>query len=162
MQNMQDFSGILVKIDGHAASLIEERRIETDDILKVIAYARASGNAFINRITGHYLACRRPSTTTYWVEYKPEGDDYRVFRAYSHRMEILEGFNMPPKSPKRSDEWLCVTCNVLLEQATVKLKYLDETFGADLPACPSCQRVFVFEEDAVQKMALAEKMLEDK
>jgi len=51
---------------------------------------------------------------------------------------------------------------VPLERATVKLTYLDETFGVDLPSCPSCQRVFVSEENALQKMALAEKMLEDK
>jgi ferredoxin len=77
-------------------------------------------------------------------------------------MMILEGFNMPPKSPGTERDWMCGACRVPLEQATVKLTYLDETFGADLPSCPSCRRVLVSEENAVHKMLPAEKMLEDK
>jgi hypothetical protein len=77
-------------------------------------------------------------------------------------MEILEGFNMPPKAMKKDPEWLCVECGAFLEMATVKLTYLDETFAAETLACPSCRRVFVSEADAVDKMAPAEKMLEDK
>jgi hypothetical protein len=159
---VQEFSATLIKIDADRASLLEKRRIDVGDIRKVIAYAQATGNAFVNKVTGHYLAYYRPSITTYWVEYNLEGNEYEIFCAYSHRMEILEGFNIPPKSTERSDDWWCVKCNVPLEQATVKLTYLDETFGANLPSCPSCQRVFVSEENALQKMALAEKMLEDK
>jgi hypothetical protein len=75
-------------------------------------------------------------------------------------MKILEGFNMPPKVKRAATDWSCLKCSVSLELATVKLTYLDETFAADTLACPSCQRVFVSETDAVGKMAPAEKMLE--
>ena len=27
---------------------------------------------------------------TYWVEYARDGDEYEVFNAYSHRMQIVE------------------------------------------------------------------------
>ncbi len=153
---------IHLAIDPALAPVVEERRIEIDDIRKVIAHARSTGQVFINMATGHRLACLRPSTTTYWVEYRPKGTTYEIVRAYSHRMMILEGFNLAPKSPGTDPDWLCGACNIPLEQATAKLTYLDETFGADLPSCPSCQRVLVSEENAVQKMLLAEKMLEDK
>jgi predicted RNA-binding Zn-ribbon protein involved in translation (DUF1610 family) len=73
----------------------------------------------------------------------------------------LMGAGVPAKR-KETAEWACVKCGLALELATVKLAYLDETFGADIPACPSCGRVYVSESDAVEKMALAEKMLEDK
>jgi hypothetical protein len=77
-------------------------------------------------------------------------------------MRILEGYNLPSKKPPQECDWVCVRCDAPLEFAVVKLAYLDETFAADIPSCPSCQRVFVSEENAVVKMALAERMLEDK
>lgn len=153
---------IHLAVDPALARVIEERRIELDDIRKVIAHASSTGHVFVNMATGYRLASLRPSTTTYWVEYRQEDTTYEIARAYSHRMMILEGFNMPPKSPGADPVWRCGACHVPLEQATVKLTYLDETFGADLPSCPSCRRVMVSEETAVQKMLLAEKMLEDK
>ncbi|MBT0894439.1 DNA-binding protein [Geobacter hydrogenophilus] len=69
---------------------------------------------------------------------------------------------MPSKKEPEEIGWLCAKCDLPLELAAVKLTYLDETFVVDLPACPSCQRVLVSEENAVGKMALAEQMLEDK
>ena len=77
-------------------------------------------------------------------------------------MKILHGFNMPSKKEQTITDWLCTACALPLELATVKLAYLDETFAVDIPACPACQRVLVSEEQAVAKMALAERMLEDK
>jgi hypothetical protein len=79
-------------------------------------------------------------------------------------MKILHGFNLPSKKAQSDTEtgWQCAACELPLTVATVKLAYLDETFAVDLPACPACQRVLVSEEQAVTKMALAERMLEDK
>jgi hypothetical protein len=158
---MEGYESVRIEADPKIGVLLEGRGIRVEDIQKVIAYAEVTKNFFTNSSTGHSLACRRPSKTTYWAEYGREADFYRIYSAYSHRMEILEGFNMPAKLMKTMD-WFCNKCGVPLELATVKLSYLDETFAADTPACPSCQRVFVSEEDAVEKMALAEKMLEDK
>ena len=142
--------------------LLDMRGIKSEDIRKVVAAAEGVKNIFRNTATGHSLAYHRPSRVTYWVEFGREGDFYRIYRVYSHRMEILEGFNLPAKQKKTIPEWLCMECGVSLELATVKLTYLDETFAAETPACPSCQRVLVSETDAVEKMAAAEKMLEDK
>jgi hypothetical protein len=142
-------------------ALLEERAIKAEDIQKVIAYAEMTGNIYVNSVTGHYISYHKPSTTTYWVEYGHEGDLCRIYSAYSHRMVILEGFSTPANRKEKSD-WLCLKCKVQLEISTVKLTYLDETLVADIPACPSCKRVYVSEETALQKMAVAEKMLEDK
>jgi hypothetical protein len=142
--------------------LLEERGIRVQDVRRVIAYAEDTKKVFRSTITNHYIAYHRPSKVTFWVEYGREDDSYRIYRAYSHRMEILESLNMPAKHKEKSQEWLCVQCGASLELVTVKLTYLDETFAAEAPACPSCQHVFISEESAVKKMALAEKMLEDK
>ena len=151
-----------IRIDPEIAGLLEERGITLSDIQVVVAYANETGSLFRNQTTGHHLACHRPSKITYWVEYGQEEDALRIFNAYSHRMKILEGFSMPAKTKGESMDWFCVRCNIRLELATVKLTYLDETFATSIPVCPSCQRVFVSEKNAMEKMALAEQMLEDK
>ncbi len=140
---------------------LERRAIRAEDIRKVLVHALKTGEVYTHRVTGHYLAYDRPSSITYWVEYGIEDRSYRIYNAYSHRMKILHGFNMPAKR-KEAAEWICAKCDLVLELATVKLAYLDETFGADIPVCSSCGRVYVSEGDAVEKIALAEKMLEDK
>jgi hypothetical protein len=151
-----------IKVDAQVEAILEGRRIAVDEVRKVIEFAENTKNLFINRSTGHFLASLSLSNITYWVEYGREGELFTVFTAYSHRMKILEGFNMPPNVKRPPTDWSCLKCSLSLEWATVKLTYLDETFAADTPACPSCQRAFVSETDAVEKMALAEKMLEDK
>lgn len=148
--------------DPQVQELLEERGIREENIRQVLLFAE-SGKAFhLQPATGHCLASCRPDKVTYWVEYLREATGYRIFTAYSHRMKILEGFNLPSKKEPADTGWTCASCDVPLAVATVKLAYMDETFAADLPACPACQRVLVSEEQAVVKMALAERMLEDK
>jgi hypothetical protein len=151
-----------IKVDAQVKAILEERRIKPDEVRKVIEFAERTKTLFTNRVTGHCLASLSLSSTTYWVEYGREADSFMVYGAYTHRMKILQGFNMPAKVKSTSTDWACSKCSVPLESVTVKLTYLDETFAADTLACPSCQRVYVSEEDAVEKMAPAEKMLEDK
>lgn len=158
---MEDHDNITIEIPASVEMILEERGIKAQDIRNVIAFAEETQNIYNQESTGHSMAYCTPAKTTYWVEYEIIGNVYRIHKAYSHRMEILHGFNMAAKK-KETTSWFCVKCGVPLETATIKLKYLEETFGTDVPACPTCQRVFVSEEDAVKKMALAEKMLEDK
>jgi hypothetical protein len=159
---VEEHETIKIVMDPHMETLLKKRGIKSEDIRKVIAAAEHLKNLFENTATGHILAYHRPSNVTYWVEYSRESGFYRIHRAYSHRMEILEGFNLPAKQKQTLSEWLCMECRVSLEPATVKLAYLEETFAAETLACPSCQRVFVSEAHAMDKMAQAEKMLEDK
>jgi hypothetical protein len=161
-----------MKLDAHTplqvspsvGSLLEERGIKEEEIRTVLIFAESGRQFHIQAATGHRLAYFTPSKVTYWVEYWPEGECYRIYNAYSHRMRILQGFNMPSKKVQQETEtgWCCAECELPLTTATVKLAYLDETFAVDLPACPTCQRVLISEEQAVTKMALAERMLEDK
>lgn len=143
-------------------SLLEERGIREEDIRSLLSFAECGRQYHTCEATGHRLAYFTPSKVTFWVEYAPEEAGYRIYSAYSHRMKILHGFNMPSKKPPTETGWRCAACELPLALATVKLAYLDETFAVDLPACPACQRVLVSEEQAVAKMALAERMLEDK
>ncbi|MEI6824605.1 MAG: DVU_1557 family redox protein [Desulfuromonadales bacterium] len=142
--------------------LLDERGIRAEDLHQVLSSAEPDKQFHTQMSTGHRLAYFTPSKVTYWVEYEPTAEGYRIYSAYSHRMKILHGFNLPSKKEQTFTGWHCTACGLPLEVATVKLAYLDETFAVDIPACPACQRVFVSEEQAVAKMALAERMLEDK
>jgi hypothetical protein len=151
-----------LQIDPQLQTLLEERGIRQETLWQVISSAEAEKRFHTDPASGHKLAYLSLPQVTYWVEYQKDPQGYTIFSAYSHRMKILEGFNLPPKQAADPLTWRCAACEVALEMARVKLTYLDETFAVDLPACPRCQRVLISEETAVQKMALAEKMLEDK
>lgn len=152
----------LLKISKVLGSLLEERGIREEDIRSALIVAESGRQYHMQMATGRRLAYVTPSKVTYWVEYEPEEEGYRIYSAYSHRMKILHGYNLPSKKEPTETGWLCAACGLPLVIATVKLSYLDETFAVDLPSCPACQRVLVSEEQAVTKMALAERMLEDK
>lgn len=149
-------------ISGDLRTLIEKRGIREEDIRSVLCFAESESQFHTQVSTGHRVAYFTPSKVTYWVEYGLEECCYAIYNAYSHRMKILHGCNMPSKKMQTETDWFCTACNLPLELATVKLANLDETFSVDLLACPACQRVMVSEEQAVVKMALAEQMLEGK
>lgn len=160
MTNNDDTIRLL--LDPQVAKVLEDRGIREENIRQVISFAAAQKKFHLQPATGHRLASFSPDKVTYWVEYAEEEGSCRILAAYSHRMKILEGFNLPSKKEPVETGWSCAACNLPLEVASVKLKYMEETFAVDLPACPACQRVLVTEEQAVTKMALAERMLEDK
>jgi glutamate synthase (NADPH/NADH) small chain len=84
---------IQIHLSEDVAGRVDERLILEEDIRQVIAYAERTGNRFVNPDTGHYLAYYKPANVTYWVEYTPTDEGYRIYNAYSHRMEIV----MQPK-----------------------------------------------------------------
>jgi len=75
--------------DEDVRHLLEERAIRAENVQRVIEYAEKTGNKLVNRDTGRFLAHYRPGTATFWVEYAPAGDGFRVYNAYSHMMRIL-------------------------------------------------------------------------
>ncbi len=79
---------MLLWLDEEVAARIDARLILEEDIRQVIHYAEATGSRFVNPTSGHYLASYKPANVTYWVEYMPEAEGYRIYNAYSHRMEI--------------------------------------------------------------------------
>jgi len=151
----------ILLIDPQVQALLDERGIREENIQQVLRVAEEENLFHTNKDSGHKLAYLPVGKVTYWVEYAQEVGGCRIVTAYSHRMKIWEGYNLPSKKEEVT-RWTCAKCGDDLTVAAVKLAYLDETFVADLPSCPSCQRVLVSEENAVVKMALAERMLEDK
>lgn len=70
--------------------LMENRWILLQDIQQVIENAETNDEKFINPENGHNLARKRLGSTTYWVEYQKQDQEYFVLNAYCHRMEVVE------------------------------------------------------------------------
>ncbi len=86
----QGYETLRLKISDEVKQLMEERLILVEDVQQVIGHCEGTGRRLLNRNTGHFLAHHKPASVTYWVEYSPSGDEFIVYNAYSHRMEIGE------------------------------------------------------------------------
>ncbi|WP_366061655.1 pyridine nucleotide-disulfide oxidoreductase/dicluster-binding protein [Desulfocurvus sp.] len=83
---------LALTIAPEAARAMQDRRILTTDLQKVILHARETGRALVDAATGRHLASLRPGPVTYWVEYEPDGaGGFLVHKAWSHRMQIMGG-----------------------------------------------------------------------
>ena len=63
--------------------------------------------------------------------------------------------------PKDMD-WMCEPCNEKLIPGKAELEYLGNAFHVELPVCPKCGAVFVFEDLARGRVLEVELLLEDK
>jgi len=86
------YETIKLIIPAEVQGVMEDRLILPEGVQKVIDYAERTGNKLLNRNNGHILACHRPVSVTYWVEYTPQGDGFAIYNTYSHRM-VVEGNN---------------------------------------------------------------------
>jgi Fe-S oxidoreductase len=79
---------ILIVEDGLREKM-DRALILEDDLLAVIAYARAEDCELLDEETGVLTAHRRIGAVTYWVQYKDEDGAIRLINAYSHRLAIV-------------------------------------------------------------------------
>jgi hypothetical protein len=89
VEEAQGFAAIRLDLADELKAIMENRLILVEDLQKVIDYAEKSGNKLYNQATGRYLAYYRPVSVTYWVEYSPRGENFKIHNAYSHRMQIV-------------------------------------------------------------------------
>jgi Fe-S oxidoreductase len=88
MDGQQPFESIKLVISSEVQERLDTRFILIEDIQRVIEYAERSGARLLNRKTGRYLAYHKPTSVTYWVEYAPQAEEFVIYNAYSHRMDI--------------------------------------------------------------------------
>ncbi|MFH0728589.1 MAG: hypothetical protein V2B19_19905 [Pseudomonadota bacterium] len=85
---IDDHEKITLYIPQDVGRLMEERRILTEVVQRVIDHAEKSGIKFFNPDLGMWLASYKPAHVTYWVQYSSEGSGFKIHGAYSHRMEV--------------------------------------------------------------------------
>jgi Fe-S oxidoreductase len=75
-------------IDDALREKMDRALILEDDLLSVIAHARAGDCELLDDETGVLTAHRRIGAVTYWVQYRDEDGGIRLVNAYSHRLVI--------------------------------------------------------------------------
>ncbi len=158
---------------------LEERRILMSDLRQTITEAVTAGRVLVDKSgadSGRLLASFRPRRVTFWVEFLPEGEGYRVLNAWSHRM-VVPGAGGVEEAPQTSGEvvnrtdqtyvppsgrWSCVSCGQELAPSPVVVSYLGSVFTISLLSCPACGQTLVPEALALGRMAEVEQLLEDK
>jgi glutamate synthase (NADPH/NADH) small chain len=90
MPEPQGHTRLMVRVAPDVAAKMEKGFILLDDVKAVIHQAEKTGNKLAVGSTGRFIAHLRPCIVTYWVEYARDGDEYEVFNAYSHRMQIVK------------------------------------------------------------------------
>lgn len=89
MPEQQEHTKVKLRMAADVAARMEQDYILVEDVQQVIYRAEQTGIRLQVRETGRFIAHYRPRLVTYWVEYAPRGDEYEVFNAYSHRMQIV-------------------------------------------------------------------------
>lgn len=69
---------------------LDQRRILHQDIREAISHAEKKGSKMQSQISGHFMACHRPLTVTFWVEYSFAENGYNIHNSYCHRMQTME------------------------------------------------------------------------
>jgi Fe-S oxidoreductase len=69
---------------------LSEEWILERDVLATILHCERQNRKIINGKMGSFAGYLRQGFMTHWVEYKPEGEGYRLLNAYAHRVVIEE------------------------------------------------------------------------
>lgn len=69
---------------------INSEMILEEDIEAVIDHCENTGRKILDPESGHFIGHMKVDNMTFWVEYAPRDDGFELFKAYGHRMSIVE------------------------------------------------------------------------
>ncbi|MBO4938578.1 MAG: 4Fe-4S dicluster domain-containing protein [Oscillospiraceae bacterium] len=81
--------GFNIEYSPEVTALMDDRMILKSDIIAVLQQLRQTGEAVLDGETGLCIARARLGNVTFWVKYQEIEGGYRVFGAYSHRMNVV-------------------------------------------------------------------------
>ena len=81
--------GFSIEYAPEAEAMMDDRMILKTDVVRVLQSLRETGEAIRDEETGLLLTRARLGNVTFWVKYEEVDGGYRVHRAYSHRMNIV-------------------------------------------------------------------------
>jgi hypothetical protein len=87
-RTMKPYEKMILYVEPEVMKTIDRRRILENDLRQVIANAEQTGQRLLNLQSGCYRAYLKLGNTTFWVDYRTEGEGFRVNNAYCHRMNI--------------------------------------------------------------------------
>ena len=79
-----------LNISPELAECLDKDLILEEDLRQAIHFCETSGKKLIDTKTGRNIGHMVRGPVTYWVEYEPMEDGWRVLDAYSHRLVLQE------------------------------------------------------------------------
>ncbi|NLI73664.1 MAG: hypothetical protein GX369_02665 [Euryarchaeota archaeon] len=143
------------KFSDNVKEIMGKRGLKEADIVDVINTAESSNRKLVKN--GINLAKKRIGEVTMYALYNDDGE---VQSTYSHRMVLGD----PIKTTDEPDltEWVCKECNETAEVGSADMTYLGVTRTGPAVICPKCNDVWIEEYLAVQTIAAAEGLFEQK
>lgn len=86
----QEKSKINLQIPPELKEKLHGEMILETDVEAVIAHAESSGRKIFDPASGHFTGHLQIGNATYWAEYAPGDQGFKLVNAYSHRMQIEE------------------------------------------------------------------------
>ena len=140
---------------------LDRELILESDVAAVIAAAEAGGARLVDRESGHRIACARPASVTYWVEYSRRADGaftVHTAMAIASRSSTMRRHHRGATDDPPLRGLLTRTggapCAAALSGRHIR--------GRGLLACPRCGQVYVTEELARGRIRDVEMSFEDK
>ena len=81
--------GFAIEYTPEAEAMMDDRMILKTDVIRVLQNLRETHEAIRDEESGLLLTRARLGNVTCWVKYEEVDGGYRVYRAYSHRMNIV-------------------------------------------------------------------------
>ena len=75
-------------IDDELKERLSRDMILEEDMEEVVARCEAEGRKLL--VDGYFLGHKKIQNMTFWAEYVPEGDGFRLLNGYAHRMCLEE------------------------------------------------------------------------
>lgn len=85
---MQPYEKIVLYVEPEILRIFDSRRILESDLRQVVLHAEETGRRLRHNQSGLFRANLKLGNTTFWVDYAPENEGYRVHNAYCHRMDV--------------------------------------------------------------------------
>ena len=81
--------GFTIEYTPEAEAMMDDRMILKTDVIRVLQNLRQTGEAILDGDTGLCVTRARLGNVTFWVKYREVDGGYKVYSAYSHRMNIV-------------------------------------------------------------------------
>lgn len=75
-------------IDDELKDRLSRDMIMEEDMEEVVARCEGENRKLL--VDGHFLGHKKIGNMTFWAEYSPEGDGFRLWNGYAHRMCLEE------------------------------------------------------------------------
>lgn len=86
----QEYNKINLYMSADLKQKLSNEMILEDDIESVIEHCEDTGKKILDPKSGHFIGHMKVDNMTFWVEYAPKDDGFELFKAYGHRMSIVE------------------------------------------------------------------------